>query len=182
MRKILFFLVLILLGLVSSISLAKEKIAEDDFAPQAIITIAEMDTALAEDTANGSPDKLYVKIGEDRVEVYQGLATNRSLRKQLILKMPNTEMLRLYTANKSVEAQMSKMLLDYENDNTNFNGYKIITDKDLPKKLANGQKIYRFWFMKIAREKASRSHNSFPIGIGIGIGGGHHGPWIGIGI
>ena len=86
MRKILFFLVLILLCLVSSISLAKEKIAEDDFAPQAIITIAEMDTALAEDAANGSPDKLYVKIGEDRVEVYQGLATNRSLRKQLILK------------------------------------------------------------------------------------------------
>ena len=96
--------------------------------------------------------------------------------------MPNAEMLRLYTANKAVEAQMSKMLLDYENDNTNFNGYKIITDKDLPKKLNNGQKIYRFWFMKIAREKASRSHNSFPIGIGIGIGGGHHGPWIGIGI
>ena len=39
----------------------QRKIAEDDFAPQAIITIAEMDTALAEDLHNDSPDKLYVK-------------------------------------------------------------------------------------------------------------------------
>jgi len=53
---------------------------------------------------------------------------------------------------------------------------------DQPKKLENGQKIYRLWFMKIQREKESR--RGFPIGIGIGIGiGGHHdGPYIGIGL
>ena len=68
--------------------------------------------------------------------------------------MPNAEIFRLYTANKAVEAQMSKMLLDYENDNTNFNGYKIITDKDLPKKLNNGQKIYRFWFYENCPRKS----------------------------
>ena len=74
------------------------------------------------------------------------------------------------------------MLLDYENDNTNFNGYKIITDKDLPRKLDNGAQVYRFWFMKIEREKASRRGWNVPIGIGIGIGGHrHHGPWIGVG-
>ena len=52
-----------------------------------------------------------------------------------------------------------------------------------PKKLENGGKIYRLWFMKIEREKQSRRGGwNFPIGIGIGIGGGHHhGPWIGVG-
>ena len=111
------------------------------------------------------------------------MATDRSLRKQMILTMPNTEMLRLYTNNKATFAQMNKMLSDYESSNANFNGYKIITDKDTPKKLENGGKIYRLWFMKIEREKQSRRGGwNFPIGIGIGIGGGHHhGPWIGVG-
>ena len=98
--------------------------------------------------------------------------------------MPNTEMLRLYTNNKATFAQMNKMLSDYESSNANFNGYKIITDKDTPKKLENDGKIYRLWFMKIEREKQSRRGGwNFPIGIGIGIGGGHHhhGPWIGVG-
>ena len=51
---------------------------------------------------------------------------------------------------------MNKMLSDYESSNANFNGYKIITDKDTPKKLENGGKIYCLWFMKIEREKQSR--------------------------
>ena len=78
----------------------------------------------------------------------------------------------------------NKMLSDYESSNANFNGYNVITDKDTPKKLENGGKIYRLWFMKIEREKQSRRGGwTFPIGIGIGIGGGHHhhGPWIGVG-
>ena len=92
-------------------------------------------------------------------------------------------MLRLYTTNKATYEQMSRMLLDYEEDNYNFNGYKIITDVDQPRTLENGTKVYRFWFMKMQREKASRRGGNIPIGIGIGIGGGHHhhGPWIGIG-
>ncbi len=129
-------------------------------------------------------DLLYIKIGDTAVEVYQGLATDRSLRKQLILKLPNTEMLRLYTTNKATYEQMNKMLSDYERHNTNFNGYRIITDKDNPQKLADGGKVYRFWFMKIEREKIARRGGwGFPIGIGIGIGGHHHhGPWVGVGL
>ena len=161
----------------------KTKAADDSdtIKPMETISATEMNERLQ---VGNSEDLLYVKIKEDRVEVYQGLAADRSLRKQLILTMPNTEMLRLYTNNKATFAQMNKMLSDYESSNTNFNGYKIITDKDTPKKLENGGKIYRLWFMKIEREKQSRRGGwNFPIGIGIGIGGGHHhhGPWIGVG-
>ena len=122
-------------------------------------------------------------LKDEQVEVYQDLAKDRSLRKQLIISLPNTEMLRLYTTNKATYQQMSRMLIDYEEDNYNFDGYKIITDVDQPRTLENGTKVYRFWFMKIKREKASRRGVDFPIGIGIGIGGGHHhhGPWIGVG-
>ena len=176
MRKLLLLLTCLLMCCCSTLALAadKTKAADDPDAikPIAIISAAEMN------------ERLQVGSSEDRVEVYQGLATDRSLRKQLILTMPNTEMLRLYTNNKATFAQINKMLSDYESSNTNFNGYKIITDKDTPKKLENGGKIYRLCFMKIEREKQSRRGGwNFPIGIGIGIGGGHHhhGPWIGVG-
>ena len=185
MRKLLLLLTCLLMCCCSALALAADKTkATDDpdaIKPIAIISAAEMNERLQ---AGNSEDLLYVKIKEDRVEVYQGLAADRSLRKQLILTMPNTEMLRLYTNNKATFAQMNKMLSDYESSNANFNGYKIITDKDTPKKLENGGKIYRLWFMKIEREKQSRRGGwNFPIGIGIGIGGGHHhhGPWIGVG-
>ena len=183
MRKLLLLLTCLLMCC-SALALAAEKTKAVDDAdaikPVETISAAVMNERLQ---AGNNEDLLYVKIKEDRVEVYQGLATDRSLRKQLILAMPNTEMLRLYTNNKDTFAQMNKMLSDYESSNANFNGYKIITDKDTPKKLENGGKIYRLWFMKIEREKQSRRGGwNFPIGIGIGIGGGHHhGPWIGVG-
>lgn len=183
MRKLLLLLTCLLMCC-SALALAanKTKAADDPDAiqPMETISAAEMNERLQ---VGSSEDLLYVKIKEDMVEVYQGLATDRSLRKQLILTMPNTEMLRLYTNNKATFAQINKMLSDYESSNANFNGYKIITDKDTPKKLENGGKIYRLWFMKIEREKQSRRGCwNFPIGIGIGIGGGHHhGPWIGVG-
>lgn len=181
MRKLLLLLTCLLMCC-SALALAanKTKAADDPDAiqPMETISAAEMNERLQ---VGSSEDLLYVKIKEDMVEVYQGLATDRSLRKQLILTMPNTEMLRLYTNNKATFAQINKMLSDYESSNANFNGYKIITDKDTPKKLENGGKIYRLWFMKIEREKQSRRGGwNFPIGIGIG-GGHHHGPWIGVG-
>ena len=184
MRKLLLLLTCLLMFCYSALALAadKTKAADDSdtIKPMETISATEMNERLQ---VGNSEDLLYVKIKEDRVEVYQGLAADRSLRKQLILTMPNTEMLRLYTNNKATFAQMNKMLSDYESSNANFNGYKIITDKDTPKKLENGGKIYRLWFMKIEREKQSRRGGwNFPIGIGIGIGGGHHhGPWIGVG-
>lgn len=184
MRKLLLLLTCLLMCCCSTLALAADKtkaaMIRTQSNPIAIISAAEMNERLQ---VGSSEDLLYVKIKEDRVEVYQGLATDRSLRKQLILTMPNTEMLRLYTNNKATFAQINKMLSDYESSNANFNGYKIITDKDTPKKLENGGKIYRLWFMKIEREKQSRRGGwNFPIGIGIGIGGGHHhGPWIGVG-
>ena len=184
MRKFILLLSLLALCSLTLLAHAAEKAAPTDNeqpTPLETITAEEMTTRLK---SASSEDLLYVKIKDDRVEVYQGLASNRSWRKQLILTLPNTEMLRLYTTNKATFEQMNKMLSDYEKDNTNFNGYKIITDQDNPQKLDNGTKVYRFWFMKIEREKASRRSGwGFPIGIGIGIGGGHHhhGPWIGVG-
>lgn len=146
--------------------------------PEETITEAEMQKRLLE---NSDEDILYLKLDDNQIDVYKGTAADRSLRKQLIVAAPNTQMLRLYTNNKAVYEQMSKMLKDYENSNANLGGYKVITDKDLPKKLENGITIYRFWFMKLEREK-HRSGWNFPIGIGIGIGWGHHhGPHIGIG-
>ena len=185
MRKFLLLLSLLALCSLTMLAYAAEKTVTADNeqpTPLETITAEEMTTRLK---TGSSEDLLYVKIKDDRVEVYQGLASSRSWRKQLILSLPNTEMLRLYTTNKATFEQMNKMLSDYEKANTNFNGYKIITDQDNPQKLDNGTKVYRFWFMKIEREKASRRGGwGFPIGIGIGIGGGHHhhhGPWIGVG-
>ena len=183
MRKIFIFIFLLLICFSLPV-LAKDKKQSkpaDTPKPQAVITVGETEQQLQ--TVSTSEDLLYIKLKDERVEVYQGLAKDRSLRKQLIIALPNTEMLRLYTTNKATYEQMSRMLLDYEEDNYNFNGYKVITDVDQPRKLDNGSKIYRFWFMKIQREKARRRGASFPIGIGIGIGGGHHhhGPWIGVG-
>ena len=179
MQKILAILLLLCCFTVPAIAKQKEEPAALE--PVAIITMEEMEQRCQKTST--SEDLLYVKLKEEQVEVYEGLCKNRSLRKQLIIALPNTEMLRLYTTNKATYEQMSRMLLDYEEDNYNFNGYKIITDVDQPRTLENGTKIYRFWFMKIQREKASRRGASFPIGIGIGIGGGHHhhGPWIGVG-
>lgn len=183
MRRIL-MLIFILLISITLPAFAKEKQqAKNVEAPQpvAVLNESEMEQNLA--NKDISEDLLYIKLKEDRVQVYQGMSKDRSLRKQLIISLPNTEMLRLYTTNKATYQQMSRMLLDYEEDNYNFNGYKIITDVDQPRTLENGTKVYRFWFMKMQREKASRRGASFPIGIGIGIGGGHHhhGPWIGVG-
>ena len=146
MRKLLLLLTCLLTCCCSALALAadKTKAADDPDAIKPIETISatEMNERLQ---AGDSDDLLYVKIKEDRVEVYQGLAADRSLRKQLILTMPNTEMLRLYTNNKATFAQMNKMLSDYESSNANFNGYKIITDKDTPKKLENGKAKPQRW-------------------------------------
>lgn len=186
MRKLVLILTCLALCCLSVISFAADKqktdVTDDELKVAETITVDEMNSRLQQ---NSNDDLLYVKVKEDKVDVYAGLASNRSLRKQLVLTLPNTEMLRLYTTNKATFDQMYKMLSDYERNNTNFNGYKVITDKDNPKKLENGGKVYRCWFMKIEREKASRRGGwNFPIGIGVGIGGGHHhhgGPWIGVG-
>ena len=186
MRKALLFIICACLCCLNLAAFAADKskvdVTDDELKASETISVDVMNERLQ--TGN-TDDLLYVKIKDDRVEVYKGLAADRSLRKQLVITLPNTEMLRLYTNNKATFEQMNKMLSDYERANTNFNGYKIITDKDNPKKLDNGAKIYRLWFMKIEREKAARRGGwNFPIGIGIGIGGGHHhhhGPWIGVG-
>ena len=186
MRKSLILILTICLCCLNILAFAADKnkvdVTDDELKVSETISVDVMNERLQ--TGN-TDDLLYVKIKDDRVEVYKGLAGDRSLRKQLIITLPNTEMLRLYTNNKATFEQMNKMLSDYERANTNFNGYKIITDKDNPKKLESGAKIYRLWFMKIEREKAARRGGwNFPIGIGIGIGGGHHhhhGPWIGVG-
>lgn len=187
MRKLLLLITCFCLCCMSSVTLAADKSkstnALESLQPSETISVDVMNDRLKD---GNSDDLLYVKIKDDQVEVYKGMATDRSLRKQLVLTTPNTEMLRLYTNNKATFEQMNKMLSDYERSNANFNGYKIITDKDNPKKLDNGGKIYRLWFMKIEREKQSRRGGwGFPIGIGIGIGGGHHhhhhGPWVGVG-
>ena len=102
MRKLLLLLTCLLMCCCSALALAADKTkAADDpdtIKPMETISAAEMNERLQ---AGDSEDLLYVKIKEDRVEVYQGLAADRSLRKQLILTMPNTEMLRLYTNNKA---------------------------------------------------------------------------------
>lgn len=182
MRR-LFYLLLIVLCCISIPILAKEKKnAKETEAPKSAATITAKEMEQQFKSGSTSEDLLYIKLKDEQVEIYQGLAKDRSLRKQLIISLPNTEMLRLYTINKVTYEQMSRMLLDYEESNYNFNGYKIITDVDQPRTLENGTKVYRFWFMKIKREKASRRGIDFPIGIGIGIGSGHHhGPWIGVG-
>ncbi|MBQ9763986.1 MAG: hypothetical protein IJV92_06475 [Phascolarctobacterium sp.] len=176
MRKIL-VLTILLCSLIFS-AYAKEKESKDLplVTPAETISLTEMNQRLNK----GEGTDLYLKLADDKVAVYQNAGKDRSLRKQIVLTAPNSDMLRLYTNDKNTFRQMSKMLRDYEEGNKNFNGYYVITDIDPQKEISDSITIYRFWFMKLEKEKHSR-HT--PIGIGIGIGGGHHhGPWIGIGL
>ncbi len=176
MRK-LFLLLTLCLCMLTCIAFAKEQKTETVVDTAETITIAEMDTRLA----NTPADALYLKISDDEVLVYNGIAKSRSLRKQIILTAPNSNMMNLYTNDKETFCQMSKMLRNYEEDGKSFDGYRVITDVDNEKVLSDKITVYRFWFMKV--EKGKNSGGRFPVGIGIGIGGGHHhGPWIGIGL
>ena len=100
MRKL--FLLLLCLCCLTLPAMAKEaKQTKDAEAPKAIatITVEEMEQQLQ--SGSTSEDLLYIKLKDEQVEVYQDLAKDRSLRKQLIISLPNTEMLRLYTTNKA---------------------------------------------------------------------------------
>lgn len=174
MQRFLLGICLMLLLAVSNICLAAEQI-KDEPANAETITLQEM-----QDRLNSPGTDLYLKLTDDEVLVYKETASSRSLRKQIILTAATDKILRLYTNDEKTFKQMSKMLRDYESDKADFGGYRIITDMDNVQTLDNGQKVYRFWFMKVKTEKSS---SRVPIGIGIGIGGGHHhGPWIGIGL
>ena len=74
MRKLLLLLTCLLMCCCSALALAadKTKVADDPDAikPRETISAAEMNERLQ---AGDSDDLLYVKIKEDRVEVYQGL-------------------------------------------------------------------------------------------------------------
>ena len=153
--------------------------------PIETITMAEMESRLQD---GNKEDILYLKIADDQVQIYRDTNNDRGLRRQIVLTAPKEELLRLYTNNEKTYRQMSRMLLDYDEGNKNFNGYKVISDVDNAKKLKNGEKVYRFWFMMVERSETGRSRYRLPvdIGIGIGIGGGWHhhrrgGSWIGIG-
>lgn len=164
--------ILIILNIVALNCFAED--LDSDQHPKTI-TAAEMEKRLNEN----ADAALYLQLDEDKALVYQNTASDRSLRKQLILNAPTDKINRLYTNDKETFKQMTKMLKDYEESNADFGGYRIMTDTDLTKSTDDGVKIYRFWFMKLAREE----HESrLPIGIGIGIGGGHNRPWIGIGL
>lgn len=175
MRKIL-FLALLLLSLAFT-AYAKEESKELQLVtPSETITLNEMNERLN----RGESTDLYLKLADDQVAVYQNVGKARSLRRQIVLTTPNSDMLKLYTNDKNTFKQMSKLLRDYEEGNKNINGYYVITDVDHQKEISDKITIYRFWFMKLEKEKHNRR---VPIGIGIGIGGGHHrGPWIGIGL
>ncbi len=176
MRKILLLTILLCSFIFTAFATEKETKEITLIAPSETITLAEMNARLNA----GQGMDLYLKLADDKVAVYQNTAKDRSLRKQIVVTAPNSDMLRLYTNDKNTFKQMSKMLRDYEDGNKNFDGYHVITDVDLEKEVSDKITIYRFWFMKLEKEKHSRR---VPIGIGIGIGGGHHhGPWIGIGL
>ena len=85
MRKLLLLLTCLLMCCYSALALATDKTkaadAPDTIKPMETISATEMNERLQ---VGNSEDLLYVKIKEDRVEVYQGLAADRSLRKQLI--------------------------------------------------------------------------------------------------
>lgn len=176
MRKILLLTMLLCSLVFSAFAKESEPKELELVTPAETITLNEMNARLEKEVSKD----LYLKLADDKIAVYKNTAKDRSLRKQIVLTTPNSDMLRLYTNDKNTFRQMSKMLQNYEEGNKNFNGYFVITDVDLEKEINEKITIYRFWFMKLEKEKHSRRS---PIGIGIGIGGGDlRGPWIGIGL
>ena len=90
MRKIFYLLFILLFSLSLSAFAEEKKTSKNMESPQpiAIISVDEMEQRLK--NADLGEDLLYIKIKEEQIEVYSELANNRSLRKQLILKLPNT--------------------------------------------------------------------------------------------
>lgn len=144
--------------------------------PTEKITVSEMQRRLEEEQG----DILYLNNDEE-VLVYRGLVKDKGLRKRIAAAAPNGTLLRLYTNNKDTFKQMYKRLQSYEGGSSELGKYKVITDKELDKTLANGVTVHRFWFMKVQKEQTRTI--GIPIGIGIGWGGHHHhhGPWFGVG-
>lgn len=138
------------------------------------ITLDEMQRRLA--TEQG--DILYLNNDEE-VFVYCGIIKDKGLRKRIAATAPNGTLLRLFTNNKATFKQMYRRLQSYQGGSTALGKYKVITDKELDKTLANGVTVHRFWFMKVQKEQTRTI--GIPIGIGIGWGGYyHHGPWFGV--
>ena len=125
-------------------------------------------------------DILYLN-NDGEVLVYHGTAKDKGLRKRIAAAAPNGTLLRLYTNDKDTFKQMYKRLQSYEGGSRELGKYKVVTDKELEKTLADGTVVYRFWFMKVQKEQTRTV--GIPIGIGIGWGGHHHrhGPWFGVG-
>ncbi len=146
------------------------------------ISYADMQACLQK----GIPEnKLYLKVGEEIVLVYQNLAKDRAACAQIVCGTPKDYIINCYTNNKDVSSTMYKALKD-RNNGLLSGGYRIVGAKSPTTQVENKGKIYKFWYEKLKYNgyKVRSRGFSLPIGIGIGIpvGGGHHRPHIGIGL
>lgn len=115
--------------------------------PNAKITAVEMKQQLRE----AQTKTVYVREAESEdVTAYVDTAKIPALAKMIALNLDPDQMTYVYTNDKKVYKDLASRLRYYSGRNYNFNGYRIITEKEGGKTI-DGREVYRLWVMKVDR-------------------------------
>ncbi len=143
MKRILSVLCLFLLVALSCSAQLQDKELETSVT----ISVEQMKKELAEGWGN----KIYVREKEDKdVAVYSGMQKPESTGKLIVLNMTPDEVTYIYTNDKKVYKKLYSRLRYYAGRNYDFNGYRLITEKEGVREIA-GADVYCIWAMKVLR-------------------------------
>lgn len=92
---------------------------------------------------------VYVREAESEdVSAYVDTTKIPALAKMIALNISPDQMTYIYTNNKKIYKDLASRLSYYAGRNYNFNGYRIISEKE-GGKIVDGVEIYRLWVMKV---------------------------------
>lgn len=110
------------------------------------ITVTEMKNQLTE----AATKIVYVREAEaEEVMAYVDTTKIPALAKMIALNLNADQMTYVYTNDKKTYKDLASRLNYYAGRNYNFNGYRIITEKEGSKNI-DGWDVYRLWVMKVA--------------------------------
>lgn len=113
--------------------------------PNVQITATEMKEQLRQ-----APTRVvYVREAEDEsVTAYLDTDKVPALAKMIALNLAPDQMTYVYTNDKKIYKDLASRLRYYAGRGFNFNGYRIITEKE-GGKFVDGREVYRLWVMKV---------------------------------
>lgn len=144
MKKIL----VLVLGLVLFAVPCFAEWSDTELDANAQITVGEMKKELK--TLN---KMVYVREAESEdVMAYVDTTKIPALAKMIALNLSPDQMTYVYTNNKKIYKDLASRLSYYAGRNYDFNGYRIISEKE-GGKVVDGVEIYRLWVIKAERPK-----------------------------